>query len=334
LSSTILISPTASFSKNPCYNHIQHSHSQPEPTVNKHVRLIVLTFLIATGIVSLGINSPAQDAKANVAKQKEAIVANLKKADLSKANILETDNFFVVGMTTDEKAKALGALLEKVVPIARKGLHYDAKEEAWKGKLAVYYLPETRDFKSLIRTVFMTKPESVHYDVRSDTPLVVDPVEVSGKASEADLYAVNARNVAGAYLKARGTTANIPYWLLNGFGRATALRAEGLTSTRYQSFKKLAKSAASTYGGKGNPPAAIGDLWSENPPSNADLISASFVEYMAYGPGADNFLKLVYGFRPDENGNPVSVAQAFEAAGWKDIAALEKAWQKWATTGK
>jgi hypothetical protein len=299
--------------------------------VSHFTRLFVVFILIAAGVTFVGTYAPAQDAKATVAKQKEAVVANLKKADLSKANIFETDSYFIVGVMPEEKAKALGGLLEKVVPVARKGLHYEAKEEAWKGKLAVYYLPETRDFKSLIRSAFMMKPEGVHYDVRSDTPLIVDPVEVPGKATEAELFSNTAMNVASAYLKARGSTANIPYWLQSGFGRVTALRAEGLNSTRYQSFKKQAKAVA---GGKSTPAAEIADLWAENKPGNIDVLSASFVEYMAYGPGAENFIKLVYGFRPDENGNPSSVAQAFEAAGWKDSAALEELWQKWVGRGE
>lgn len=303
-----------------------------EPTVILHIRLLAISFLFATGIVALGTSARGQDAKAITAKQKETVIANLKKADLPKANLVETDNFFVVGVLPEEKVKALGVLLEKVVPIARKGLHYEAKEEAWKGKPAVYHFPEGRDFKGFVRSVIMIKPESVYYDVRSDTPLVIDPVEVSGKTTETEQFAATAANVAAAYLKARGNTANIPEWLRIGFGRATALRADGLNSTRYQNYKKQAKAVA--YGGKGNPPAEIADLWAENKNANADVLAASVVEYMAYGPGAENFIKLVYGFRPDENGNPVSVAQAFEAAGWKEIPMFEKAWQKWAMTGK
>ncbi len=297
-----------------------------------HLRLFAVGSFFAIVVGALGTSVQGQDAKAVLAKQKETAIANLKKADLPKANLVETDNFFVVGVMPEEKVKALGMVLEKVVPIARKGLHYESKEEAWKGKLAVYHFSEGRDFKSFVRSVIMIKPEDVYYDVRSDTPLVIDPVEVSGKATETELFAATAANVAAAYLKARGNTANIPEWLRIGFGRVTALRAEGLNSTRYQNFKKQAKAVA--YGGKGNPPAEIANLWSENKTANADVLAASVVEYMAYGPGAENFIKLVYGFRPDENGNPVTVAQAFEAAGWKDIPMLEKAWQKWAMTGK
>lgn len=293
---------------------------------------LVLAFLIAAGIASLGTPTTAQDAKTTAAKQKEAVVANLKKTDLSKATIVETDNFFVVGLMPEEKVKTLGAMLEKIVPVARKGLQYGPKEEAWKGKLAVYYLPENRDFKNFIRTMIMMKPDGIYYDVRSDTPFVVDPVDVSGKPTETDLFANTAANVAGAYLKARGTTANIPDWILNGFGRATAFRAEGLMSKRYQNYRTQAKSVAA--GAKGNSPAEIGDLWGEIKPANADILAASVVEYMAYGPGSANFIKLINGFRPDENGNTPSVGQALEGAGWKDVPMLEMAWRKWTTAGK
>ncbi len=295
-------------------------------------RCVVLIVLIAAGVASSGASTVAQDTKAILAKQKETVAANLKKADFSKTTVVETDNFFIAGSLTEEKAKALGAVLEKVVPLARKGLQYESKEEAWKGKLAVYYLPENREFKNFLRAAILVRPEGVYYDVRSNTPLVVDPVEVAAKATEADLLANTAANVAGAYLKARGTTASIPEWLRVGFGRATALRAEGLTSKRYQSYRTQAKAIAN--GGKTGAPAAVADLWSENKPANAEILAASFVEYLAYGPGAENFIKLIYGFRPDENGNNPSVAQAFEAAGWKEIAMLEKAWQKWVATGK
>lgn len=299
--------------------------------MNQPTRLFFLAVVLAIGAGFLDGPASAQDARAVAAKQKDEVQANLKKAGVN-ASVVETDNFFVAGTLPEEKLKALGAVLEKVVPVARKGLQYDAKDEAWKGKLSVYYLPESRDFKSFLRSVLMSRPESVYYDVRSETPLVVDPVDVSGKASEADLFSNTAGNVAAAYLKAKGSTANLPEWLRIGFGKATALRAEGLNSMRYLAYKKAVKSVAA--GGKGNPPAAIADLWSEGKPANYEVLAASLVEYMAYGPGAENFIKLVYGFRPDENGNSPSVAQAFEAAGWKETAMLEKAWQKWVATGK
>ncbi len=274
----------------------------------------------------------AQDSKAILAKQKEEVQSNLKKVDLGKTTVVETENFIVVATLPEDKTKALGAALEKVVPLARKALQYEPKEEAWKGKLAVYFLPESRDFKGFMRSALQVKPEGVYYDVRTDNPMVVDPVEVPAKSTEADQFSNAASVVAGAYLKARGSTANIPDWLRIGFGKATALRAQGLNSTRYQNYKKSAKDVAT--GAKGGSPAEIADVWGENKVPNAEILAANVVEYMAYGPGAPNFLKLVYGFRPEENGNSPSVAQALEAAGWKDVPMLETAWRKWAVAGK
>lgn len=295
-------------------------------------RLPVVVAVMIAATVLPGSPAAGQEKKAAVASQKEIVLANLKKADLAKAAVVETEHFLVAGRLTEDKAKALGALLEKVAPVARKALEYDSKDEVWKGKLAVYFLPESKDFKIFMRSAVMTKPDGVYYDVRADAPFVVDPVDVSGdKVTEADQFANAAAVVAGAYLKAKGSTATMPYWLESGFGRITALRAEGLNSKRFQTYKTQAKSLVT--GGK-QPPAAIADLWGESKAPNSQLLAASLVDYMAYGPGAPNFIKLVYGFRPDENGNVPSVGQAMEAAGWKETGDLEKAWQSWVLKGK
>jgi hypothetical protein len=291
------------------------------------MRLAVVALALAAGVAALESRLAAQEAKVDAAKQKAVAVENLKKAGLAKPTVVETNQFIVATMLSEEKAKALGAALEKVVPVARKSLEFEAKEEAWKGKLAVYYLPDSRDFKNFVRTVVVAQPGGVHYDVRADEPFVVDPVEVSLKATEADQFANAAANVAGAYLKAKGSSALLPEWLVGGFGRVTAMRAEGVNSKRYLAYKTTAKGLAN----KGAKPT---ELWAETKPANAELLANSFAEYLAYGPGAPNFVKLVYGYRPDANGNPTSPEAAFEAAGWKDLAMLETAWRKWAVTGK
>lgn len=290
--------------------------------------------LPALAAAALAAAAPAQDKKddkAVSARQKAAVAAALKKAGL-KAAVAETDNFLVVGSLSEEKAKALGAVLEKVVPVARKGLQFEDKEEAWKGRLAVYYLPDGTDFKNFIRAVVMKQPEGVHADVRSDDPFVVDPVEVPAKATEADQFAAAAATVAGTYLKARAGTAALPEWLAGGFGRVAALRAEGTNSKRYQAYRAAARAAV--LGPKGGKPPAVSDLWAEARPANAALLGDSLTEYLAYGPGKENFLRLVYGFRPDENGTAPGPNQAFEAAGWKELPMLEAAWRKWVQTGK
>lgn len=289
--------------------------------------LASLTLFIA-GLAMLNSPSPAQDDKEAVAKQqKAAALASLKKAELARGTVTESNHFLIATTLPESKAKTLGAILEKLVPIARKSLQYEDKEEVWKGKLAVYFLPEQKESKSFIRSVLVEQPDGVVYSLRTDTPLLVDPVEVPVKATEWDQFHNNAAIVASAFLKAKGSTAALPDWLVNGYGRVTAMRAEGMTAKRYTSYKAGAKSAA-------NKGAKITELWSEIKPDNANILANSFAEYLAYGPASANFVKLIYGFRPDENGNAPSAQQAFEAAGWKDLSMLEAAWRKWATTGK
>jgi hypothetical protein len=286
--------------------------------------------LLAFFAIALGVPEPstlAQDARKDVTRQKEVAAANLKKADLGKTAVVESAHFLIATPLPETKAKALGGVLDKVVPTARKALQFEEKEEAWKGKLTIYFLPDARDFKGFIRSVVAMQPGGIHYELRADEPFIVDPVDVPATASEAEQFVNAAAAVAGAYLKVKGGSAVLPPWLINGFGRVTALRAEGLNSRRYLAHKTMARGVASR-GGKPT------ELWGDVKPASADVLASSFVEYLAYGPGAANFAKLISGFRPDEGGNTPGAPAAFEAAGWKDLAMLEAAWKKWAMTGK
>jgi hypothetical protein len=300
---------------------IDSSHGPGARTMPPSARPAVAALISMVGLTAFELPAPSQDAKLDVARQRSAVAANLKKAGFTRTTIVESKQFIVATTLSEEKAKALGAALDRVAPIARKALKFDAKEEVWTGKLAVYYLPEGSDFKTFIRSVVVSQPEGVHYSLRSDEPFVVDPADGPANATEADQLASAMAVVASAYLRAK--EASLPDWLTGGFGRVTAMRAEGLSAKRYLAYK----SAARTLANRGGKPS---ELWSESPPASAEVLANSFTEYLAYGPGAANFSKLIAGLRPDENGTPANIAAAFEATGWKDIGMLEAAWRKWA----
>ena len=295
--------------------------------MTRHHALGFVVLLVALGWTALVARAPAQDSRKDVAKQKTAAAANLKKADLGKTSLVESKYFLVATTLPEDRAKAIGAVLDRVVPLARRALRFEEKEEAWKGKLAVYFLPDSRDFNSFIRSVVGMQPSGLHYDLRSDDPFIVGPADGPGGPGEAELSASSAALVAGAYLKARGGTATLPDWLVGGFGRVSALRADGTNSRRYQAYR----TAARTLARNGARPT---ELWGDARPANADVLANSFADYLAFGPGAGNFPKLIAGFRPDENGNVPGPQAAFEAAGWKDLALLEAAWKKWAVSNK
>ncbi len=297
---------------------------------------VALCTALAAALASPG-TAPAQDKdkdKALVAQAKTTAVANLKKANVDKPTVVETDNFLIVGSLSEEKAKALGAVLEKTTALARKTLKYEEKETSWKGKLTVYFVPDNGEFKALMRRAFQQPPEGVHADLRAEPPFIVDPADATGKPTDADLYANTAARVAGEHLKAKGTGAqNVPDWLRDGFGRATALRAEGTTSKRYQTYRTQARAALA---GKGGTPPALKDVWGEAKTPGGDALATAFAEYLAYGPGAAKFPMFIDGLKPSENVAAPTVPQGLDAAGWKekDLPALEAAWKKWVAAGK
>lgn len=287
-------------------------------------RPIVACLFAALGLAAA---APAQDPMPEAAKQKDVAAASMKKAGFTRTTIVASKHFLVATTLSEEKAKALGTALDRVAPVARKALRFDDKDDAWKGRLAVYYLPDGADFKTFIRTVVVSQPQGVHYSLGSDEPFIVDPGEGPANATEAEQLTSAAAIVAGAYLKAKAGGGELPAWLTGGFGRVTALRAEGTNGKRYVAYRSAARSLAN----KGGKPT---ELWSESSPVGADVLANSFVEYLAYGPGAANFGKLIGGLRPDENGIQPGVQAAFEAAGWKDLAMLEVAWRKWAASAR
>jgi hypothetical protein len=67
--------------------------------------------------------------------------------------------------------------------------------------------------------------------------------------------------------------------------------------------------------------------------SEAAILQWSLVDFLAYGPEAAKFPKLVNGFKPDDGQPMKTFAQALEAA---EMTAdkLDKSWREWAAQFK
>lgn len=282
------------------------------------------------GLLSAGPASgqnPAPDAQ----KAKAAAIENMKKLKIDKPTLVETDNFLVVGTIPEAKAKSLAETLEKTLKVARAAAKFEATETAWKGKLTVYYLPEADDYKTFMRRVLQLQPDTIYTDFRAEPPLVVEPADVPGKATEADVYARLAGRIAGELLRAKGTgTQVIPEWLRDGFGRAAALRADGTTSNRYKTYRTQARAAV--LNPKIGRSSTLADVMSGE--KGTEILATSFAEFLAFGPKAAEFAKFLDALRPsEENPNPTPQI-GFTALGWKDEMAVELAWKRWVQTGK
>lgn len=297
------------------------------------VRFAPLVALLAAAFATQ-TDAGAQDKeKEKDTKARAAAVENMKKIKIDKPTIVESENFLVVGTVPEEKAKALSAVLEKVLPVARKAAKYDDKDGAWKGKLTIYYLPDSDEFKTFMRRVLQTPPEGTYADVRAEIPIIVDPGEVPGKPTDADLYANTAARVAGEVLVAKGTgTQAVPAWLRDGFGRVAQMRAEGTNGRRYQTYKAAARTAV--LNPKGGKLPVIADAGSDAKSATVETLGTSVAEFLAFGPKANDFGKFLDALRPSD-GNPTpTVSTAYTALGWKDEAMADAAWKKWVQTGK
>ncbi len=294
----------------------------------QHLTLAVTLVAFAFGSVS----APAQE-KLDGKKAKAAAVENLKKCKIDKPTIHETDNFVIAGTMPEEKAKALGTTLEKVLAVARKAAKFDEKDAAWKGKLTVYFLPDADEFKTFMRRVLQTAPEGMYVDLRSEPALIVDPAELPGKPTDADLYNNTAARIAGELLRAKGTgTQMIPEWLRDGFGRVAVMRTEGTTTKRYQAYKTAARNAI--LGPKGGKPPTIGDVGNDTKSVAGEAMATSVAEFLAFGPKSADFGKFIEALRPSEAVASPTMQNGFEVLGWKDQAMADAAWKKWVQTGK
>ncbi|MDB5310581.1 MAG: hypothetical protein JWO38_4783 [Gemmataceae bacterium] len=278
----------------------------------------------------LALAAPVSPADEVSDKQRKVAEANLKKADIAKMVTVETDNLIVCAPLTETRAKTVAETAQKTFKVARKALQYDEKEEPWKGKLTVYYLPERQNFTQFMRLVVGLRVETTsHVAIRGDEPYVVSGAEISAKATDADIAAELGPLVGGALLSSKAGPANpIPGWVRNGFGRAASVRADGPNGKRFAGYKAQARIAV--LGGAGKPPAPVAEAWGDRP--DADLIATSLMDYLAFGPEGKNFPKFVSALRLNENGEPPTAAMVFENAMLKQNT-LDAAWKKWVQGG-
>lgn len=296
------------------------------PAVLPRILLFLATILLPTSAVR------ADEASE---KQKKTAVGNLKQAEVAGYEFVETDDLLVYTSLPAEKAKTLALQLQKVYLLARKVLQYDATEKPWTGKLTYYYFTESKHFKTYMRAVVGESPKDSeqHTVLKGDAPFVLDLSEGTTPAAQQAGFAEAAMFVATATLDAKtGTGAALPPWARLGFGRAVMLRSDGANSPRMQTFRGQARVAV-LGGGAGKPPAKLADVW-EGGNRNGDVLAASLMDYLAFGPKAAMFPQIVTSLKPGENNAPPMLPMALESATGMKWMDLELSWKKWVQSGK
>jgi hypothetical protein len=274
------------------------------------------------------------DRAAEVKKEKAVVEANLTMAGLGKLSQAETDDLLVYATVPEAKVKALGDGAQKSFRLACATLKFGPDEKLWPGKLSLVVLTDPQQFTTYVRLVEQRRPDKgVYYsmDLRSDVPAVIDSVDAGEKATDAEIRADAATIVAAALLaKKAGTGTPLPEWLLLGFGRTIAVRSEG--GPKLSAYRTKVKAAV--LGSKAQPiPARVSDVWNGQKGKDSDLVSASLAEYLAFGPEAEKFPKLLSALKPSDTQPMPTVATALTNLEWTSDA-LEIGWKQWVAKQK
>ena len=256
------------------------------------------------GLTALALLAPAahaDEASEALAKQKGAAESNWKKVEFDKpAPMVETTHFLLFAQAPEARTKALGSGMDKMYATMLKALDYKGDDRPWPGKLPVYVFTDRTEFVTFMRKVVKKSPkedDSSHFAFKAEDSILVVGMPKTGKV-DGELEAKY--QLATAVLERKMGAGEPPDWVAQGFADASMYRAANPNSK-----------------GKGRwtmPNAPVAEIWGENlsPKARQDY-AAYLIDYLAYGPLADQFPTFVGALRSDENGNPPGIDAAFKA---------------------
>jgi len=231
------------------------------------------------------------------------------------APVIVTANFLVLCQSPESRTRAMASSLDRMYATMLKALDYKGADRPWPGKLPVYVFGDRADFVSFMRKVVKKNPkeeDSSHFAFRAEDSLLVVGMPKTGKV-DAELEAK--LQLASAVLQRKMGAGEPPEWVAQGFADASLYRAANPTAR-----------------GKGRwsiPNAPVAEIWGENlSPKVRQDYAAYLIDYLAYGPMADQFANFVGALRADENGNAPGIDAAFKAIN-VDPATLHTALKSW-----
>jgi hypothetical protein len=231
-------------------------------------------------------------------------VAAADKTGLVGLSSVETDGLLVHAAVPEATARALADTLQKTYLLSRTTLKFAADEKPWPGKLTVYVLTDAVQFTNFVRRVEQRRPDkdqTYTLNLRGDFPYAVHSVGAGERVTDADLTTESAAVVGAAVLNRKaGAGADLPEWLELGFGRAVAARADGSPV----------------------------DVWRGVATKDSPIVAASLAEYLAFGPDADKFPKLLAALKPSDDRPSPTVETAFADLEWRPEA-VELGWKQW-----
>jgi hypothetical protein len=264
------------------------------------------------------------------AKQKETALKHLTKAGVANPAVVETADLLVAGGFPEAKLKTMGDAVQKYYTAAFKALKFEMTDSPPKGKLTIYFFPERKQYILFVGEVQsgerVDKDERSHMDARGNDPYVA--VTVLPGEKPIDLEAEASAQVPVALLQCKAGPATLPYWMKEGFARATQMRNDPKLAGERAKLRKM------LYETKVNPSKyKAADAWAPGAEPEKKLLAAGVMDYFAYGPGAAALPKLLGGLRDEGTGAPPKFDEALKSADL-DADKLDKALKKYMLTGK
>jgi hypothetical protein len=278
-------------------------------------------------LFALPFNAFGQEKAPSVDKLKGMAADAMKKADVKDARIVDTDNLIVATGLPEAKAKALADSLQKTFALVVTTLKFEDTET--KTPVIVYTFADLDQFRQFQRSVLKVRPdddELAVFDVKKDEPFIAVSARRGDRNPNFEVIAGN--EICRALLAKKGGNAKLTEWMKDGFARAVQMRATPASAgTDRTAVLRLAPRLGK--GSKG--PWVVDKAWSGTG-KDKDLIAASLMDFLTFGPGAEKLGNIMNGLILTDNGGTPTFADALKGADWM-LEALDREWRDWIAKG-
>lgn len=271
-------------------------------------------------------DTPEPEKKKDVNLRQTALDA-MKKSDVKDAHVVETENLVVATSLPETKAKSLADSLQKTFTLAVKTLKFE-EAEIKALHVVIYTFTELDYFRQFQRSVLKVRPEDevAAFDVKRDDPFIAVSARRGEKNANFELLVGN--EISRALLTRKGGNARLTEWMKDGFARAVQWRLNpGTAGVDRGAVARMAPRLGKT--AKGMP--VVDKAWTGTG-KEKDLVAASLMDFLAFGPGNEKLSGVLNGLIPVDGGGDPSFGDALKAADWM-VEDLDRAWREWIAKG-
>ncbi len=285
----------------------------------------LLTFLSASllsaALVVAGENGQDKSVGKNAADQPKNVPdqATVKKQidkaqeyykevlEVDKVPVHEAAHFIIVGQSPGKTPPLVAADVELAYVKACEILELEKDPGPWSGKLVILLLPDAKHYPRMIRITQRRRADEDECGSHSTSATLAHVAVCPGKApTNLGVSGTACAEVASLLVTHKAKT-QLPMWLSEGFGRATALHIGPANTLAAERRKATALFVA----GK----RTANDVFTDN--LNGEefpVLRGSLVDYLAYSGRTAKFLPFVQGFAGDAKNNNGGIDLALKNA--------------------